>query len=703
MKSIPHISHLLPVVLAVLVLPACGPTSSVGAEDDPGTPLEILEKVLDRYRAMEAFQCTMTVESMVRVSGDDTDRSDNDLRRSVLFKAPDRLRILSEQLHVFLDQERAWVHLPQSNRYVELGAPENPSPVDLIQEAGFFGMKTEPVLDALCRRDATLRELARSVTWWKGVRAFRTNGMSYVAISGDFEPATVMLDQPLPFTIILQRDSWLVDAIEIDTKATYQSMFESALAEVGEEVAADVPQIEEAYWRIRYSDIQIDEEVNDEPFVFVPPDGAEQVESLMPDFQSEADQLRLVGKPAHLFEGEDLEGTSIRLAEFKGKVVLLYFWATWRRPCVQAIPHVQRLSVTYADKGVVVVGVNLNTRDAEEVVRQFLAKKKITFRQFMDVDGAVAEAYAVNRIPCTVLIDKEGVVQWIKRGHDPGVEEEVAGKIETLLTGKSIYDAGEMEAQIAREEESGGDDVDWRDDEEEDADETNAVIEAISEQRLVQDGKTDAGIRRYDVREIDLDGDGKDEIVGFDGFDGINVVRSDGTLVESVSFRRPSLRAMISSFAPVRRGEERCWLVSFAKYHMSFASMSVVYFCDSEGERLWSYDPELGPELASEIMVDTGDLDGDGTDECVIVMGAHKVEKLDKRGWSHSSAGVYLGIFDLKGNVLSMKRIGRESDFLRVVTSGDSETATILVDVDGTLRRYHYDPSIESDPVVEAP
>jgi hypothetical protein len=78
----------------------------------------------------------------------------------------------------------------------------------------------------------------------------------------------------------------------------------------------------------------------------------------------------LVGKPAPDFELKDLQGQSVKLADLRGKVVLLNFWATWCGPCRQEIPHLEKLYQTYKEKGLVILGVD--NEDNIETVRQFV-------------------------------------------------------------------------------------------------------------------------------------------------------------------------------------------------------------------------------------------------------------------------------------------------------------------------------------------
>src|SRR5688572_28929850 len=79
-------------------------------------------------------------------------------------------------------------------------------------------------------------------------------------------------------------------------------------------------------------------------------------------------QQELVGKPAPDFTGVDLEGKPVSLADYRGRVVMLDFWATWCGPCVQAIPHIQKVANKFADKPVTVLGINRDQPGSESRV-----------------------------------------------------------------------------------------------------------------------------------------------------------------------------------------------------------------------------------------------------------------------------------------------------------------------------------------------
>jgi thiol-disulfide isomerase/thioredoxin len=147
---------------------------------------------------------------------------------------------------------------------------------------------------------------------------------------------------------------------------------------------------------------------------------------------------KLLDLPAPAFATLTPDGKPIALSDFKGKVVLLDFWATWCGPCMQAIPAIQRLSEKFKDQPVAIVGVNRDKEGDESKVKRTIERKQLTFHQAMDTPGTIAKSYKITAIPALILIDKEGVVRQVHVGYGPGEEEVLAAEIEKLLKGEKL-------------------------------------------------------------------------------------------------------------------------------------------------------------------------------------------------------------------------------------------------------------------------
>ena len=139
----------------------------------------------------------------------------------------------------------------------------------------------------------------------------------------------------------------------------------------------------------------------------------------------------LVGQAAPDFTLDLLAGGKFHLAEQKGQVVVLDFWATWCGPCIQAMPQVDAAARGFADRGVKLVAVNLQEGPGQ--ITPLLARLKLDPAVALDRDGKIAEKYGANAIPQTVVIDREGKVSRLFIGGGPKLGDQLREAIEKAL------------------------------------------------------------------------------------------------------------------------------------------------------------------------------------------------------------------------------------------------------------------------------
>ena len=123
------------------------------------------------------------------------------------------------------------------------------------------------------------------------------------------------------------------------------------------------------------------------------------------------------GKPAPDFTTQTLDGSRVRLSQYRGKPVLLNFWATWCAPCQDEMPLIQRASDIYKSQGLVVLAVDYQQTNTTSM-QAFLRKVGAQFPAVFDPAGQIAGAYGVNvGLPVSVFIDRSGAVSFIQLGQ----------------------------------------------------------------------------------------------------------------------------------------------------------------------------------------------------------------------------------------------------------------------------------------------
>src|SRR5688572_10401532 len=141
--------------------------------------------------------------------------------------------------------------------------------------------------------------------------------------------------------------------------------------------------------------------------------------------QQEKSPEALEGKAAPAIVLKTLDGKDAKLADQKGKVVVLDFWATWCGPCRVSLPHLQSLAndTTLAEKGLVVWAVNVG--ETKDKIEPFMKENKYSFTVPMDSNSAVMKRYNVTGIPTTVVIGRDGEVKKAFVGFSPGAEKQI--------------------------------------------------------------------------------------------------------------------------------------------------------------------------------------------------------------------------------------------------------------------------------------
>jgi peroxiredoxin len=126
---------------------------------------------------------------------------------------------------------------------------------------------------------------------------------------------------------------------------------------------------------------------------------------------------------------KDMNGAEVRLADYRGKVILVNVWATWCGPCELEIPELVEAYAKYKDKGVVILGVSLD--DSAETLRAYAPKKQMTYPLLLWED-AFEDAYGpIVGVPITFFIGRDGTIS--RRHFGPVTKEGLDREIKALL------------------------------------------------------------------------------------------------------------------------------------------------------------------------------------------------------------------------------------------------------------------------------
>lgn len=668
---------LLGVFATIIASGACAQQTDIPKNTDEA--VRVYEQLVERYAAFQAYQDTGALKYDIQIDGDDSMfggmNSWPDQPMSFSLDRPGKFLLkLGGQIGTTLqsDGSQMWIVSDTAEQYIEVDRPEQIDLQALSVKYPTAQFTSHPVAGIL------LNEMrVKSPTTPVGVKPEERNGVMgqrlylHMRYTEDSMPGWGDVD--LPGTMWIGSDG-LIHEFTIDYTDAYNDM----MAEYGggggdtdpnDRFAGDAPEEDTdafdfggfempTYKKMAYTFVidnpTITPDFAPNIFAFEAPSGYEKVDEIsMPwddmdfDFDATSQQdlaLTLVGNEAPAWTCETLEGGELSLADLRGSVVVMDFWATWCGPCVAAMPHMQKLHEKYENEGVVFLGINQDFGNSE-AVEKFLEKNKVTIRQVMD-DGTIGTDYHVSGIPTLALVDKQGVVQHISVGFGGEAEaEELAHHIDAVLAGEQLFNNEDV-VPIGHIDES--------------AIVTSTPIENINPDSFTLDGKlrnvtspSMPGMVGGQLIEHDVDGDGVKEFVGLSGTmpaSKIAIVTPDGTDSRTISLKGMARQAMVQGLGVDGEGEHLRFLVSAMHTNMRNAE-NTLYMFDQNGEEVWSYSPDVDANAFSQLSFRLGDIDNDGKREVVV-----GIMVMDMRSYSNHS---YVAIIDADaGDLLAMTSIG---------------------------------------------
>jgi peroxiredoxin len=133
--------------------------------------------------------------------------------------------------------------------------------------------------------------------------------------------------------------------------------------------------------------------------------------------------------PDFTLQGED--GKTYRLSDYRGKVVVLNFWATWCPPCRYEMPSMERAHKKLQGEKIVLLAINVG--ESEDGVFEFTGQYPVTFPLLLDTEGAIIRKYPVIGLPTTFVIDPRGVVTYRAVGGREWDDEQLLAQLRKLL------------------------------------------------------------------------------------------------------------------------------------------------------------------------------------------------------------------------------------------------------------------------------
>ncbi|QGX38664.1 TlpA disulfide reductase family protein [Permianibacter aggregans] len=142
-------------------------------------------------------------------------------------------------------------------------------------------------------------------------------------------------------------------------------------------------------------------------------------------------QAKELSGPAKDFTLKVRGGGNTRLADLRGEVVMINFWASWCGPCRQEMPLLEDMYQRYKDLGFTILGVNVDHDPA--LADKLLKDIKVSFPVLLDAKNEISRLYDIDAMPSTVMVDRNGNMRFLHRGYKPGYEVQYEEQIKQLV------------------------------------------------------------------------------------------------------------------------------------------------------------------------------------------------------------------------------------------------------------------------------
>ena len=138
-----------------------------------------------------------------------------------------------------------------------------------------------------------------------------------------------------------------------------------------------------------------------------------------------------VGDPAPDFELLNLKEDVVALKQFRGRVVLIDFWASWCGPCRNPVGLLNHLHNGYGEKGLKILSINFG--ESREMAQRYVDANGILYEALLDSKNTTLQAYGVRALPHFLLIGHDGIILWEKTGYVSADDEEIEREVKSAL------------------------------------------------------------------------------------------------------------------------------------------------------------------------------------------------------------------------------------------------------------------------------
>ena len=367
----------------------------------------LLDRMRDAYQNLKTAEFTGTVSSNVDADGQ---QENSETKFVSSFADPFRFRHDGEgDLATGSNGDKLFVFNQPAKEYLMIDAPERGGVDEMPGVIGGLLQAQNPSLLFALLPDPTT-EFTKSFA--------NIHRAPDVDLDGKNHPTLVLEphEKDGNLTLVFDPDTHLLRQLRVDLRPVLE--------------ARGLEDIKAAEALVDYTNTKTGVEFAEDHFAWTPPQDARDVSTSLGATEEPAES-DLLGKAAPDFQLTTLQGESVSLADLKGQVVVLDFWASWCPPCIESLPHLGKL---HAEKreGVKVFAVNL--REDKAKVEAFMKSKSVDVPVLLDSDGRVAEKYNVVSIPQTVVIGKDGTVKKVLVGMSDdafkAIRNEISGQAE---------------------------------------------------------------------------------------------------------------------------------------------------------------------------------------------------------------------------------------------------------------------------------